>query len=785
MISPSTNQLRYAPFQHSTSYPTCLLPNSPGPDIIEDTTLLYLPPSCGDLTAFASGWNNSLVSSTPQLLKRNKLPFVHVIDTPLKQANPPIDTLQSSSETTRFAAQSGQGRNSFPIISSTVDLVSFSHTSNAELALRSHATSFLPTDVDAEMNVSPPRSYVWPTHSLTSNLSSFIKAQSVSSYHIIGTLGRGTYGKVVLAYLEGRPDGDLYAVKVVRKANHYELGSELAILQTISELSASKTHGCVDEETGGLRFLQRLLSNFQDATSIYIILEYHPTTLSDPETANRFLLQEGEHPGLSASVSLPLTFTGRPPASNSCDESIVFLRLLTAEISLGLLFIHREGIVHQDIKTANIMISFAGHAVIGDFGAASKLPRLSPGPGSCSPTSCSPRSRKFGQIVLHPDDFITFTPLYAAPELRERSLDGVVVYDERSDWWSLGVLLYELATGSVPFNTSGGTDVLRRGRRSDGHHSLAFGALEKLSVAFEKANRDWFPSLTSFLRALLVHDPNDRLTGDEVQKHLFFEPIQELWDDIADLKYPPCPNPPTSHVDDDISFTLDLEDSVVPEPGPHGTCSAQGSHFSNERFNEPDTESNVFLDNFGTEMHSTIQIGVQEPWRPRGRFLEDEEDDWDIRSVAQPMPSSASIWDRLFEEVQDSGLYIPGGTIQLTSSLSRHHLGPLLPSAEPQSPLASLPYVSTPDFISQHYAHPVEDDFKEPEPILQYAISLSELVVQEKITLSLLEAMDIRDRHSALPVGQQPKTPTFNKGHRSRKLVKRTIRRLWRNLCFW
>ncbi|KDR77248.1 hypothetical protein GALMADRAFT_35068, partial [Galerina marginata CBS 339.88] len=128
------------------------------------------------------------------------------------------------------------------------------------------------------------------------------------------------------------------------------------------------------------------------------------------------------------------------------------LRLLAVELCIALLFLHRHGIVHQDVKPANIMITRDGHVVLGDFGAARPLPIIDY-PSIESQQSLSERDTnnvKFGYIVLQPDDVVTLTPAYAAPELLERNDEGLLVYDERIDWWSLGLMLYEVRTGRIP-----------------------------------------------------------------------------------------------------------------------------------------------------------------------------------------------------------------------------------------------------------------------------------------------------------------------------------------------
>ncbi|KAK0223984.1 kinase-like domain-containing protein, partial [Armillaria fumosa] len=96
---------------------------------------------------------------------------------------------------------------------------------------------------------------------------------------------------------------------------------------------------------------------------------------------------------------------------------------------LAVLFLHENGIIHQDLKPTNVMVSAAGHVIVGDFGASSYMDTCGNG------------------VTLQPTDVVTFTPLYAAPELQCRNTEGLVVFDERVDWWSLGVMLYELAMG--------------------------------------------------------------------------------------------------------------------------------------------------------------------------------------------------------------------------------------------------------------------------------------------------------------------------------------------------
>ncbi|XP_007898866.1 serine/threonine-protein kinase LATS2 isoform X2 [Callorhinchus milii] len=306
----------------------------------------------------------------------------------------------------------------------------------------------------------------------------------------IKTLGVGAFGEVCLA--QKVDTNALYAMKTLRKKDVLSR-NQVAHVKAERDILAE-----ADNE-----WVVKLYYSFQDKDSLYFVMDYIPG---------------GDMMSLLIRMGV-------------FQESLA--RFYIAELTLAIESVHKMGFIHRDIKPDNILIDLDGHIKLTDFGLCTgfrwthdskyyqkgshvRQDSMEPSDlwGDLSDCRCGDRlktleqraARQHQRCLAHS---LVGTPNYIAPEVLLRK-----GYTQLCDWWSVGVILFEMLVGQPPFLAP--TPAETQIKVINWESTLCVPPQVKLS-----------PEGTDLI-AKLCCGADDRLGGngaDEIKAHHFFTSI--------------------------------------------------------------------------------------------------------------------------------------------------------------------------------------------------------------------------------------------------------------------
>ncbi|XP_054255239.1 ribosomal protein S6 kinase alpha-2 isoform X1 [Indicator indicator] len=252
-------------------------------------------------------------------------------------------------------------------------------------------------------------------------------------------------------------------------------------------------------------FIVKLHYAFQTEGKLYLILDF---------------LRGGD---LFTRLSKEVMFT---------EEDVKFY---LAELALALDHLHGLGIIYRDLKPENILLDEEGHIKITDFGLSK-------------------------EAIDHDKRAYSFcgTIEYMAPEVVNRR-----GHTQSADWWSFGVLMFEMLTGSLPF------------QGKDRKETMALILKAKLGMPqFLSAEAQ------SLLRALFKRNPSNRLGAgldgvEEIKRHPFFVTID--WNKLYRKEIKPPFKPAVGRPEDTFHFDPEFT-SRTPTDSPGVPPSANAHH---------------------------------------------------------------------------------------------------------------------------------------------------------------------------------------------------------------
>jgi len=339
-----------------------------------------------------------------------------------------------------------------------------------------------------------------------------------ADFDVLKTIGRGAFGEVKL--VQKKDTGQIFAMKILRKADMLEK-DQIAHVKAERDVLVK----------ADVKWVVKMLYSFQDQDNLYLVMEF----LAGGDMMTMLIRMD--------------TF----------DEETT--KFYIGETILAIDSIHQLGFIHRDIKPDNLLLDERGHVKLSDFGLCTGLKeahrtefyrglQAQGKKGDVRKMDSRQKALSWSKNRRHMAFSTVGTPDYIAPEVFVQN-----GYDKSCDYWSLGVIMFEMLVGYPPFCSDSPQETYRK--VMNWKETLVLPPEATISMESE-----------NLIRQLCTHAETRIGRSDvmEIKKHPFFDKFD--WENVYTQKAPI--DVKVKSIDDTDNFDKfnDLDDSDLDDRSP-------------------------------------------------------------------------------------------------------------------------------------------------------------------------------------------------------------------------